>query len=363
MDAVIQCQQCGVKYIGQAQVACPRCGALTVERRPPGAAGPSSNIASTVDGLYRRVVCTGCLAGLVPPVPVAAGQPIQCLKCRSIFTAPGALQTGAKQPLDPAPADDASEEPAANPIAVRRSATSAEPGKVRRRSWRNQRGDAEDWEDRPISVRRVRTSRDRQKRKDAFWTAVTPRNELNDLLEGFCAYLETLTFIHVDPRVRGEISMSDIIQVTLMEASREWEALQSLDSDICKRKLRKMFVNNLLDQIDCVRTQKRGWGHKESLDAALQESSWRLLKDVLAVEETPPLERVVKEGERLRLLEALSKLDPRQREALILQKYHGLTLAEIAEHLGCTIGAVAGLQARGLEKLRKRLTAMRVTNA
>ena len=60
--------------------------------------------------------------------------------------------------------------------------------------------------------------------------------------------------------------------------------------------------------------------------------------------------------EALRLLEALAKLDVRQREALILQQYHGWKLAQIAEHLGCTSGAVAGLHARGLKRLRQFLT-------
>jgi RNA polymerase sigma factor (sigma-70 family) len=67
---------------------------------------------------------------------------------------------------------------------------------------------------------------------------------------------------------------------------------------------------------------------------------------------------MVKQEEALRLLDALSKLDPRQREALILQKYHGWKLEQIAEHLGCTTGAVAGLHARALKKLRKLLPDM-----
>jgi RNA polymerase sigma-70 factor (subfamily 1) len=179
----------------------------------------------------------------------------------------------------------------------------------------------------------------------------------NQLMAEYRAYLETLTFIHVDPRLRGEFSLSDIIQVTLMKALEDCEVLQSLDGDTWKRKLRKMFVYKLLDEIDRVHTRKRGWGRKQSLDAALAESSCRL-KNCLAVEETPPLDRLVKEEERLRLLEALSKLPPRQREALILQKYHGLKLAEIAKHLGCTTGVVAGLHARGLERLRELLTEM-----
>ena len=60
----------------------------------------------------------------------------------------------------------------------------------------------------------------------------------------------------------------------------------------------------------------------------------------------------------MQLLEAMSKLMPRERGALVLQKYHGWTLAQIADHLGCTTGAVAGYHARGLDKLRQLLPNM-----
>jgi RNA polymerase sigma factor (sigma-70 family) len=93
------------------------------------------------------------------------------------------------------------------------------------------------------------------------------------------------------------------------------------------------------------------------LEAAAAESSCRL-QNWLAVEETSQGQRMVRQEEALRLVEALSQLDPRQREALILQKYHSWKLEQIAEHLGCTPGAVAGLHARALKALRKLLPDM-----
>ena len=117
-----------------------------------------------------------------------------------------------------------------------------------------------------------------------------------------------------------------------------------------------MLMNNLLDEIDRWRTAKRDVDREQlSLDQAAAESAFRL-KEWLTVKESSPCEPLGGQEEGLRLLEALAKLDPRQREALILQKYHGWTLAQIAEYLGCTIGAVAGLHARALQKLRKYLT-------
>ena len=118
-----------------------------------------------------------------------------------------------------------------------------------------------------------------------------------------------------------------------------------------------MLQRNLLEQIERIKAQKRDFRRKVSLDAAADESSCRLIAG-LAAEDTPPGGRLEGEEVGLQLLEALSKLDARQREAIILQKYHGWTLAQIAKHLRCTAGAVAGLHARGLKELRKYMPNM-----
>jgi RNA polymerase sigma-70 factor, ECF subfamily len=177
---------------------------------------------------------------------------------------------------------------------------------------------------------------------------------VNQALEEYRAYLETLTFLQIDPRLRSKFGLSDVVQDTLLEAWQDLERITALDAEGRKRLLRRMLVNNLLQKIDHERAMRRDVRLEQPLDAAAAESSCRL-RDWLIAEDSSPSERLERQEEGLRLLEALSKLAPRQREALILQKYHGWTLAQIAEHLGCTAGAVAGLHARGLKELRKHL--------
>lgn len=180
---------------------------------------------------------------------------------------------------------------------------------------------------------------------------------VNQTLEEFRAYLETLTFIQINPRLRGKFGLSDVVQNTLLEAWKDLERIEALDAAGRKRWLRRMLMNNLLEEIERWRTGRRDVRLEQPLQAAADESSCRL-QSWLAAEDSSPSERLAREEDGLRLLEALSKLDARQREALILQKYHGWTLAQIAEHLGCTVGAVAGLHARGLKSLREHLPDM-----
>jgi len=53
------------------------------------------------------------------------------------------------------------------------------------------------------------------------------------------------------------------------------------------------------------------------------------------------------------MFDALATLPYRQRAALVLHYYEGLTHAEIAEVLGCREGTVASLTHRGLAQLRR----------
>lgn len=179
-------------------------------------------------------------------------------------------------------------------------------------------------------------------------------DRLNESLERYRAYLETLTFITVDPRLRGKFGLSDVIQKTLMEACPSVELIESMDVEEQKHWLRRMLLNNLKDEIDHYLTKRRDVRREQRPDAVAAQSSCRLA-DWLAAEDSTPSEKVIKEERRLRVVDALTQLPERQREALILQQYHGWKLAQIAERLKCTTGVVAGLHARGLAKLRELL--------
>jgi RNA polymerase sigma factor (sigma-70 family) len=162
----------------------------------------------------------------------------------------------------------------------------------------------------------------------------------NQTLEEYRQYLETLAFIQVPPRLRSKFGRSEIISQTLLEAYQCLDRIRDMDEEGRKRWLRRMFINNLLDEI-------RKYPAED--EVALDLERWR------ASDEPSPSKQAATNEEALRLLEAISRLPERQREALILQQYHGWKLKEIARHMNCTINAVAGLHANGLRNLKKLL--------
>src|SRR5262249_46261409 len=103
-----------------------------------------------------------------------------------------------------------------------------------------------------------------------------------------------------------------------------------------------------------LRAGKRNIGRERSLEADLAASSARLA-EFLAANHSSPSGKLAREEQALQVAAALDRLPPAQREALILQHWHGWTLAQIGEHLQGSPAAVAGLLKRGLRQLREEL--------
>jgi RNA polymerase sigma-70 factor (ECF subfamily) len=70
---------------------------------------------------------------------------------------------------------------------------------------------------------------------------------------------------------------------------------------------------------------------------------------------TSPSRRLIRDEMRARVRSALGRLDPRDREVLVLRYLEGLTTDEIAAVLGVRSGAVKMRHLRALERLRGML--------
>jgi RNA polymerase sigma-70 factor (ECF subfamily) len=167
-------------------------------------------------------------------------------------------------------------------------------------------------------------------------------------------YLALLAGAHLDARLRAKIDLSGVIQQTLLEAHQKHAMLKVEHPAQELAWLRRILANNLADELRKLAAGKRDLSRERSLEAQLEQTSARL-EGWLAAEQSSPSERAERGEEALRLAEALAALPEAQREALVLQHWHGWSMEEIAGHLGKTRAAVAGLIKRGLQGLRERL--------
>jgi RNA polymerase sigma-70 factor (ECF subfamily) len=172
--------------------------------------------------------------------------------------------------------------------------------------------------------------------------------------ERFRSYLLLLARVRLDPMVRAKVDASDIVQQTLLEAHRDRAQFRGQTVAEQAAWLRQVLARNLANVIRDLGREKRDMAREQSLQAALDESASRL-EAWLAADQSSPSQQAEKHERAVRLAEALATLAENQREAVVLRHWHGCSLAEIGERMGCTTAAVTGLLHRGLRKLRERL--------
>jgi RNA polymerase sigma-70 factor (ECF subfamily) len=174
-------------------------------------------------------------------------------------------------------------------------------------------------------------------------------------LEKYREYLRLLASQQLALRFRGKVDPSGVVQETLWKAHRE--LARGLDVPSCERLvwLRRILANNLADEMRRVTAQKRDVCREVSLEQGIETSSKRL--ELWLARDLNPA--AAKDDEPiLQLVEAFAKLPEAQREAIFLQYWMGMSFAEIADEMGRSREAVAGLVKRGLRQLRTELGAL-----
>jgi RNA polymerase sigma-70 factor (ECF subfamily) len=177
--------------------------------------------------------------------------------------------------------------------------------------------------------------------------------DANDL-ERYRDYLHLLARLHLDPRLRGKVDLSGVVQQTLLEAYQARPQFPDADGGPPPAWLRRILANNLTDEVRKWTAAARDVDRERSLEQALDASSLRI-EGWLAAEQSSPSQQAVREEEISRLAAALAQLPDEQRTAIELHHLRGLPLAEVAAQIDRTKGATAALLFRGLKKLRQFL--------
>ncbi|MFO0966017.1 MAG: sigma-70 family RNA polymerase sigma factor [Gemmataceae bacterium] len=171
----------------------------------------------------------------------------------------------------------------------------------------------------------------------------------------FRDYLKVLARAQLDPRLQAKLDASDLVQQTLLEAHRDMEQFRGQTRAELAAWLRRILARNLAGVLRDLNRQKREVERERSLERGLEESALRL-EGCLADTGLTPDDQAARNELLLRLSQALVGLPEPQREVVELRHLHGWSLQDIAERLGRTPAAVAGLLHRGLAGLRLLLS-------
>jgi RNA polymerase sigma-70 factor, ECF subfamily len=170
-------------------------------------------------------------------------------------------------------------------------------------------------------------------------------------LEQYRDYLRILARLHLDPRMRGALDPSDVVQQTLLKAHENLKGFRGKTDAELQGWLRAILAQQL-----ALFARKRGRGRvrTHSLEAALEQSSARL-ESLVATEESSPSQEMARAERLVELAMQLATLPENQRSALELRYLRGLSVPAVAEQMGRSTVSVTGLIYRGTRALRERM--------
>jgi RNA polymerase sigma-70 factor (ECF subfamily) len=174
--------------------------------------------------------------------------------------------------------------------------------------------------------------------------------------EHYRAYLHQLARLGLDPRLRGKLDPSDVVQETLAKAHAGQTQLRGGTEAEVAAWLRRILANQLAAEARRFLQAGKRAARERSLEAALSESSARL-EGLLAADQTSPSQQADRQEQLLLLAAALARLPEDQRHAVERHHLQGWPLADIATEMGRSESAVGGLLRRGLKGLRELMRA------
>ncbi|MBI4612423.1 MAG: sigma-70 family RNA polymerase sigma factor [Planctomycetes bacterium] len=161
----------------------------------------------------------------------------------------------------------------------------------------------------------------------------------------------------MDPRLRGRVDASDIVQEAYQDASRRLPEFLSRPDMRLFLWLRLLVGQRLFAAYRWhVQAQKRDARREvDCAPAARPEASSASLSFLLAADVTSPSDAAARLETRERLRQRLEELDPLDREILSLRHFEDLSNDEAAAELGISKAAASKRYVRALERLREIL--------
>jgi RNA polymerase sigma-70 factor (ECF subfamily) len=169
--------------------------------------------------------------------------------------------------------------------------------------------------------------------------------------------LKRMVRLRLDPRVRGRVDPSDIVQDAYLEAIRKLGDYFRQSSLPFFLWLRLVTGQKLcLVHRQHLGVQARDAGREISLcHGAYPQASSAALAARLLGRLTTPSQAAMKAELRIRIQEALNRLEPMDREVLALRHFEQLSNSEVALILGVKETTACNRYVRALERLRGML--------
>jgi RNA polymerase sigma-70 factor (ECF subfamily) len=176
-----------------------------------------------------------------------------------------------------------------------------------------------------------------------------------ELLGMYRNYLSLLARVQVDTALRAKADPSDVVQETLMQATRDFAQFRGQTEAEFVAWLRQIMANTSAAIVRRYKGAKRRDVSRENgLEQQLNRTSLAM-GGLFAARDPAPSRIASRKEDVIVLSDALAKLADDHREVLVLHHLEGLPLAEVAQRMNRSVDAVKGLRTRAFLKLRSLL--------
>jgi RNA polymerase sigma-70 factor (ECF subfamily) len=177
---------------------------------------------------------------------------------------------------------------------------------------------------------------------------------LGRLLEGYRKRLRRMVQLRLDPRLQGRLDASDVLQEACLEATRRLAEYLADPRMPFFLWLRFLTGQKLLElRRRHLGAQARDAAREISLyQGAMPEASSACLAAQLLGKMTAPLQAAIRAEMKVRLQEALNRMDALDREVLALRHFEQLDNTETAQVLGISPSGASSRYLRALKRLK-----------
>jgi RNA polymerase sigma-70 factor (ECF subfamily) len=180
---------------------------------------------------------------------------------------------------------------------------------------------------------------------------------VEQLFHRYRHYLRMLAEGQLGARLRAKCDASDLVQLTLLEAYRDFVGFQGTHEGELLAWLRQILAHNLCNEARRFTVQQRDAGREVSLDQVRDglDRSSAALGRCLAADTPTPSSLAAQHEASVRLADTLARLPANYQTVLLLRVFEGLSAEEVAQRMNSTAGAVRMLQLRALTALRAEM--------
>ena len=165
---------------------------------------------------------------------------------------------------------------------------------------------------------------------------------LNTLFKRYAGRLLGLIRLRMGRSLRSQLESRDILNASLLKAFQQIDRFESSDTKSLMAWLARIAENEIRDQADYHRRQRRDAARVVPLEPGLDSLVDQVRSQVSGIILTEELEH---------LEQALEGLDETYREVILLRKFEELSFGEIGQRLGKSPDACRMLLARALTAL------------